>query len=216
MKTMSNSEVRALLMELTGAHWVAVGFHKEKPRGMKVSAPEAFCSAAAGAITVSSLLKVSDIPCGGLKYAFNFPGAKTPVLGSFIPGRLHPLINPQAAVGGKPRLAFSPQYLSFNAPDSRADLYLSFMLLESASEMAQVWSSVSGKKLNCKFNGVMSFCSEGAAEAMNSRTPTLALGCSKAIRTAGLQGQVCVCLPEKDALKLAAAWARKSAAGAVA
>jgi hypothetical protein len=116
-----------------------------------------------------------------------------------------------------PRLAYSPAYVSFNLPGSGADLYLSFMLLESANEMAQSWSVIAGKKLACKFTGVMSFCSEGAAGVLNGKTPSLSLGCARAVKTAGLQGQVCVCLTENNAAKFAGAWRREpSAAGAAA
>lgn len=205
-------ETRSFLMEMTGAHWIAVKFHKSKPRGMRLSRPEAFCSAAAGAITGSGLLKVSSIPCGGSRYTFNSPGAKAPAMAAFTASRLHTLIDPQEAAEGTPRLLFRPEYVSFNLPGSGADLYLSFMLLESAANLAQAWTAVSGRKLNSGFSGVMSFCAEGAAAAMNSGSPALALGCAKANRTAGLQGQVCICLPEKSVKRLAAAWSREPAA----
>lgn len=206
-----NDEIRSVLMEMIGTHWIGVKFHKEKPRGVKLSPPESFCSAAARAVGEPVALKVSAMPCGGAKYAFNVPGAKTPAFGSFMPARLNRIINPGSAVSGVPRLAFSPDYVSFNLPGSGADLYLSFMLLESANELAQAWSAVAGKKLACKFTGVMSFCSEGAAGALNGKEPCLSLGCAKAIKNAGLQGQVCVCLSEKTAAKLVKAWRRQPA-----
>ncbi|HAF96373.1 MAG: hypothetical protein A2021_00675 [Elusimicrobia bacterium GWF2_52_66] len=207
----NSSEIRSVLMEMMGTHWIGVKFHKTKPRGMQLSSPESFCAAAARAITEPVLLKVSTIPCGGAKYAFNVPGAKAPSFGSFIPIRLNRVINPESAVSGVQRLAFSPAYISFNLPGSRADLYLSFMLLESANGLAQSWSVIAGKKLACKFTGVMSFCSEGAAGALNNKIPSLSLGCAKAIKTADLQGQVCVCLPENAAKKFVRAWRREPA-----
>lgn len=212
-----SSEIRTVLMEMMGTHWIGVKFHKTKPRGIQLSLPERFCAAAARAITEPVLLKVSAIPCGGAKYAFNVPGAKPPAFGGFTPARLNTVINPGSVVFGVPRLAFSPVYVSFNLPGSGADLYLSFMLHESANAVAQTWSVIAGKKMACKFTGVMSFCSEGAAGALSNKMPSLSLGCAKAINTAGVHGQVCVCLPENAAEKLARAWRRASvAAGAAA
>lgn len=209
MKMKSNDGVGAILMEMTGAHWVGIKFHKTKPRGARLSTPTSFCAAASRAITEPMLLKTSAMTCAGARYAFNVPGAPVPSFGGFIPSRLNRIIDPGIAVSGVPRLAFSPAYVSFNLPDHEADLYLSFMLLESANELAQSWSVITGKKLASKFTGVMSFCSEGAAGALNGKTPSLSLGCSKAVRIAGLQGQVCVCLTQENASKLAVAWRRE-------
>ena len=206
-----NGEVRSVLMELTGTHWISVKFHKNKPRGLKLSAPASFRAAAAGALTEAVLLKVSAIPCAGARYAFNAPGAKAPPLAAFIPARFNRVMDPAAPVSGAPRLPYSPEYVSFNL-SGPADLYLSFMLNESANELAQAWAAVTGKKLDCKFTGVMSFCSEGAAGALNRKRPSVSLGCAKAIKSAGLQGQVCVCLTEGNAAKIVRAWRREPAA----
>lgn len=212
MKKNDSSEMRTVLMEMLGTHWVAVKFHAAKPAGMKVSEPATFCSAAANAMGEPVLLKVSAIPCGGARYAFNSPGAEAPAFGKFMPGRLGSVIDLKSAVSGVPRLGFTPTYVSFNLPGAGADLYLSYMLVESANELAQSWSAIAGKKLACKFTGVMSFCSEGAAGALNNGLPSLSLGCAKAIKNAGLQGQVCCCLSAKTAEKFARAWRRKPAA----
>ncbi|OGR41258.1 MAG: hypothetical protein A2X35_07645 [Elusimicrobia bacterium GWA2_61_42] len=206
-----NSEIRSALMELTGTHWIGVKFHKNKPRGLKLSAPAAFCAAAAGAVTETALLKVSAIPCAGARYAFNAPGAKAPPLAAFIPARFNKVMDPAAPVSGAPRLPYAPEYVSFNL-SGPADLYLSFMLNESANELAQAWAAVTGKNMDCRFTGVMSFCSEGAAAALNGKRPAVSLGCAKAIRSAGLQGQVCVCLTEGNAVKVAGAWQGRLAA----
>ena len=206
-----NGEIRSALMELTGTHWIGVKFHKNKPRGAKLSSPASFCAAAAGAVTETALLKISAIPCAGARYAFNAPGAKAPPLSAFIPARFNRVMDPQAMVSGAPRLPYAPEYVSFNLPGP-ADLYLSFMLNESANELAQAWAAVTGKKLDCKFTGVMSFCSEGAAAALNGKKPSVSLGCAKAIKSAGLQGQVCVCLTEGNAAKVIQAWQHRSAA----
>jgi len=125
------------------------------------------------------------------------------------------LVDHHKMVVWAPRLSFRPRYVSFNLPDCDADAYISFMLLGAAADLAQAWKAVSGRKLNSKFSGTMSFCSEGVAEAMNSGMPTVALGCEKAIKTAGLQGQVCVCLFEKSVRKLAAVWAHSHMSVAV-
>lgn len=206
-----NGEVRSALMELTGTHWIGVKFHKNKPRGLKLSAPASFCAAAAGSVAEPALLKVSAIPCAGARYAFNAPGAKAPPLAAFIPARFNKVMDPAAPVSGAPRLPYAPEYVSFNLAGP-ADLYLSFMLNESANELAQAWAAITGKKLDCKFTGVMSFCSEGAAGALNGKKPSVSLGCAKAIRSAGLQGQVCVCLTEGNADKIMRAWQRRPAA----
>jgi hypothetical protein len=210
-----NGEVRSVLMELTGTHWIGVKFHKTKPRGLKLSAPATFCAAAAGAVTETALLKVSAIPCAGARYAFNAPGAKAPPLAAFIPARFNRVMDPAAPVSGAPRLPYSPEYVSFNL-SGPADLYMSFMLNESANELAQAWAAVTGKKLDCKFTGVMSFCSEGAAGALSGKKPSVSLGCAKAIKSAGLQGQVCVCLTEGNAAKVVRAWRREPAAAGMA
>ncbi|HOX23183.1 MAG TPA: DUF169 domain-containing protein, partial [Elusimicrobiales bacterium] len=210
MKNEDSSEMREVLMEMMGSHWIAVKFHKTKPRGIKLSPAMTFCDAASRAIGEPILLKVSSIPCGGAKYAFNFPGTKAPVFGSFVPGRLNTLIDPKSSISGVPRLNFTPEYVSFNLSGYGADVYLSFMLLGSGNEIAQAWSAITGNKLNCKFTGVMSFCSEGAAGALISKAPSLSLGCAKAIKIAGLQGQVCVCLSEKTAEIFARAWRNKT------
>lgn len=201
MKENDNEEIRSVLAELTGTHWIGVKFHKNKPVGIKLSAPASFCAAAAGAITETALLKVGAIPCAGARYAFNAPGAKAPALGAFIPARFNGIMDPAAPVSGAPRLPYSPEYVSFNLPGP-ADLYLSFMLNESANELAQAWAAVTGKKLDCKFTGVMSFCSEGAAAALKGKKPSMSLGCAKSIKSAGLHGQVCVCLAEANARKV--------------
>lgn len=210
-----NSETRSALMELTGTHWVGVKFHKNKPAGVKLSAPASFCAAAAGAITGTALLKVSAMSCAGARYAFNAPEAKAPPLSAFIPARFSMVMDPAAPVSGAPRLPYAPEYVSFNLPGP-ADLYLSFMLNESANELAQAWAAITGKKLDCKFTGVMSFCSEGAAAALNGKKPAVSLGCAKAIKSAGLQGQVCVCLTESNAARVVKAWRCKPAAAGAA
>lgn len=212
MSTKDSEETRNSLSEVTGTHWVAVKFHKEKPRGIKLSAPEPFCAAAVRAITESVVLKVSAIPCGGARYAFGASGSRPPAMGVFAPERLGGLLDRAAAVSLSPRLPFSPGYVSLNLPGHAADVYLSFMLPESANELAQIWPAVAGKKLSCRLDGVMSFCSEGTAAALTGRRPALSLGCAKAAKNADLRGQVCVCLPESAALKLAAAWTRGLAA----
>lgn len=208
-----NNGMRDILTEITGTHWIGVKFHKTKPRGIKLSRPEHFCAAASHAITETGLLKVRSIPCGGAKYAFNVPGAKAPALADFIPARLNKFINPEAQVTGAPRLSFSPEYVSFNLPGG-ADIYLSFMLNESANELAQAWSAMTGKKLDLQLTGVMSFCSEGAASALNGKKPSFSLGCARSIKAADLQGQVCVCLSEGNAARFVKAW-RQAPAGAV-
>ena len=201
-------------MDLTGTHWIGVKFHKNKPRGAKLTAPASFCAAAAAAVTGTALLKVSAIPCAGARYAFNAPGAKAPPLSAFIPARFNLVMDPQTPVSGAPRLPYAPEYVSFNLPGP-ADLYLSFMLNESANELAQAWAAVTGKKLDCSLTGVMSFCSEGAAGALNAKKPSFSLGCSKSIKAAGLQGQVCVCLTEGNAARVVKAWRGKPAAAGV-
>ena len=210
-----NGEIRSALLELTGTHWISVKFHKNKPRGAKLSAPASFCAAAAAAVTETALLKVSAIPCAGARYAFNAPGVKAPPLSAFIPARFRKLMDPEVPVSGAPRLSYAPEYVSFNL-SGPADLYLSFMLNESANELAQAWAAVTGKKLDCKFTGVMSFCSEGAAGALNAKKPSFSLGCAKSIKAAGLQGQVCVCLVESDAARVVKAWRKPAGAGATA
>ncbi len=205
-------ELRDILTEISGTHWVAVKFYSGKPQGTKISAPVTFCAAAARGITEPSLLKVSSIPCRGARYAFNVSGAKAPLMREFSPSRLKRLVNPLSRVLCPQRLKFSPAYVGFNLPGS-ADLYLSFMLNESANELAQAWTQVTGKKLNCSLSGAMSFCSEGAATALNSGKPSLSLGCDRSIKAAELQGQVCVCLCEADAARLARSW-RSAPAGA--
>lgn len=206
-----NNVMREVLTEITGTHWIGVKFHKTKPRGAKLSAPESFCAAASRAIMETGLLKVSSIPCAGAKYAFNAPGAKAPELAAFIPARLNKLIDPEAQVAGAPQLPFSPEYVSFNLPGG-ADIYLSFMLNESANELAQIWSSMTGKKLDLHLSGVMSFCSEGAVGALNGKKPSFSLGCARSIKAAQLQGQVCVCLTESNAARFVKAWQRRPAA----
>jgi hypothetical protein len=42
------------------------------------------------------------------------------------------------------------------------------------------------------------------------------LGCAKAIKSAGLQGQVCVCLTEGNAARVVKAWRGKPAAAGAA
>lgn len=197
--------MRDILTELSGTHWVAVKFYASKPRGVKLSVPAPFCATAAKAITEASLMKVSSIPCGGARYAFSVPGAKAPVMRDFVPARLSKLIEPLSAAMRAPRLPFSPAYVGFNQPGG-ADLYLSFMLNESANELAQAWGQLTGKRLDCRLTGVMSFCSEGAAAAVDRKRPAFSLGCSRSIKAAGLQGQVCVCLHERNAARLARAW----------
>lgn len=209
-----NSEIRDVLTEITGTHWIGVKFHKAKPRGAKLSAPASFCAAASRSITETKLLRVRSIPCAGAKYAFNVPGAKAPALAAFIPARLSKLIDPEAQVSGAPRLPFSPEYVSFNLPGG-ADLYLSFMLNESANELAQAWSAMTGKKLDLQLTGVMSFCSEGAAAALNGKKPSFSLGCARSIKAAELQGQVCVCLGEANAARFVRAWRQAPAGAAV-
>lgn len=213
MEKQYGESIKNTLTEVTGIYWVGVKFHKTKPRGLKLSSPATFCAAAGRAATEPVLLKVSDITCGGARYAFNAPGAKPPPFGGFIPGRLHSLVNLELAVAGAPRLGFAPHYVSFNLPGSAADLYLSMMMFESANELAQFWAEVSGEKLACKFTGVMSYCSEGAAGALNGKSPTLSLGCVNAIKNAAPHGQICVCLPESAAGKLARALLAATSAG---
>ena len=209
-----NSEIRGVLTEITGTHWIGVKFHKTKPRGVKLSAPVSFCAAASRAIMETGLLKVRSIPCAGAKYAFNVPGAEAPALAAFIPARLNKLIDPEAHVKGAPRLPFTPEYVSFNLPGG-ADIYLSFMLNESANELAQVWSAMTGKKLDLQLTGVMSFCSEGAASALNGKKPSFSLGCARSIKAADLQGQVCVCLSEGNAARFVKAWCHEPAGATV-
>lgn len=215
MKEYDNEEIRSALGELTGTHWIGVKFHKSKPAGVKLSSPAAFCAAAAGAITETVVLKVSSIPCAGARYAFNAPGAKVPPLSAFIPAGFNRIMDPAAPVSGAPRLPYAPEYVSFNL-SGPADLYLSFMLNESANGLAQAWAAITGKKLDFRFTGVMSFCSEGAAAAVTGKKPAMSLGCAKAIRAAGLHGQVCVCLTEANSVKVVKAWLRKPAGCAAA
>lgn len=197
--------IKETLSEMMGTYWIGVKFHKTRPLGIKLSFPATFCAAAERAVTEPVLLKVADITCAGAKYAFNFPGAKPPMFGGFIPGRLHKLIDLKQAVVGTPRLDFTPDYVSFNLPNSSADLYLSFMMFESANELAQFWAQVSGEKLSCKFTGVTGYCSEGAAGSLSGKIPTLSLGCVNAIKKAAQHSRICVCLPENAAGKLAEA-----------
>lgn len=205
-----NDEVRSVLGELTGTHWVGVKFHKTKPRGVKLSPPASFCAAVSRSVVDQALLKVSAMPCSGARYVFNVPGAKAPGLANFIPVRFSRVMDPASSVADAPRLPFAPEYVSFNLPGP-ADVYISFMLNESANELAQAWAAVTGKKLESRFTGVMSFCSEGAAAALNAKKPAVSLGCAKAIRSAGLHGQVGVFLTEGNALILAKGWVREGA-----
>lgn len=213
-KVADSAPIREALAEITGTHWVGVRFYKSRPGGMKISPPAAFCSAASKAITEPALLRVASIPCPGARYAFGVPGAVAPALAAFAPARLGRLANMQAPAAGAQRLGFSPEYVGLNLPGA-ADIYLSFMLNESANELTQAWAAMTGRNLKTQFTGVMSFCSEGAAAAFNGHRPAFSLGCARSIKAAGLQGQVCVCLPESQARRFAKAWLREPSGAGV-
>jgi hypothetical protein len=132
-------------------------------------------------------------------------------LSNFLPPALRRLADGAGPVRGAPRLPAAPVYIGFGLEGRPAALYMSFMLVEYANRVAQFCSVLRGKNLNLRLSGGMSFCSEGAAAALTSGRASISLGCPKAEKTAGLQGQVCVCLPAAVAEKFAAAWLRSAA-----
>jgi uncharacterized protein (DUF169 family) len=206
--------VSQALMEMTGAHWVAVSFHSEKPSGFRVSKPAAFCAAASRAPAEPALLKVADIPCAGARYALGAGPAAPPPLKSFLPAALMTFAEEAGPVKNAPRLASAPAYVGFGLEGQPASLYISFMLVEYANRVVQLCSALKKRNPRFSLSGGMSFCSEGAAAAFNSGRVSMSLGCPKAVKTAGLQGQVCVCLPAAVAEKFAGAWRRQAVAGA--
>jgi uncharacterized protein (DUF169 family) len=178
--------------------WTSIKFLKHIPRNVTLMPADKirFCEAVSRAAEGEWTLTQETVCCAGAQRCFGWlKGADRELAWS-----LAEKLGVNATTAGKAIADVPVLPERFDAvwvgTDTAPDVYVAYVLPETAMRLVRSWQRIYGKSLPIKVSGIMSVCGSAVVSSYVNHTISLTFGCPDSRRSGGIQAeQLVVAMP---------------------